>query len=108
MLLAGTHGDQETRIAYQMGANLFGDEELEMQRPAHLVIAGVAAVTAAAEWLYGLDAVWAWMAAAACGATVAIAVLPPRRPLVLAAGGAALVLGFVLLSGMHGVRQIEC
>ncbi len=108
MLLAGAHGNQETWIARQVGANFFGDEELEVQRSAHLVIAGVAAVTAAAEWLYGINAVWAWIAAAACGVTAAVAILPPRRPLPLAAGAAALILGLVLILGMRGVRQIEC
>ena len=68
----------------------------------------MAAVTAAAEWLYGIDAVWAWIAAAACGVTVALSLLPPRRPLALAAGAAALILGLVLLFGLHAVRQIEC
>ena len=108
MLLARAHRNQETRIARQVGTNFFGDEELEVQRSAHLVIAGVAAVTAAAEWLYGIDAVWAWIAAAACGVTAVIAFLPPRRPLLLAAGAAALILGVVLIFGMRGVRRIEC
>ena len=79
-----------------------------MQRPAHLVIAGVAAVAAAAEWLYGIDAVWAWIAAAACAVTAGLALLPPRRTVSLAAGAAALVLGLVLIFGMQGVRRIEC
>ncbi|HET9709787.1 MAG TPA: ATP-binding protein [Gemmatimonadales bacterium] len=79
-----------------------------MQRPAHLVIAGVAAVTAAAEWLYGIDAVWAWIAAAACAVTAGLALLPPRRPLALAAGAAALILGLVLVLAMRAMRQIEC
>ena len=72
------------------------------------MIAGVAAVTAAAEWLFEIDPVWAWIGAAACGVTVILAALPPRRPLALAAGAAALLLGLVLIFGMRGVRRIEC
>ncbi len=66
------------------------------------------AASAAAEWLYGIDAVWAWVAAGACAVTAALALLPPRRPVALAAGAGALLLGLVLIFGMHGVRRIEC
>lgn len=72
------------------------------------MIAGVAAALAAAEWLYGLDAVWAWTAGGAGAVAAVLALVPPRRPVSVAAGVASLVLGIVLILGVRDVRRIEC
>jgi two-component system nitrogen regulation sensor histidine kinase NtrY len=64
---------------------------------------------AAAEWLHGLDAPWAWVAGAAGVATTVVSlVLRPRRVTALAAGLASLSLSVVLMTGVLGVRRIEC
>lgn len=73
------------------------------------MIAGVLAVVAAAEWLYGLDGIWVWIAGFAGAATAALALLQrPMRPPALLAGLACLLLGLVLIVGRTEVRRIEC
>ncbi len=80
----------------------------------HVVIAGGLAALAAAEWLRGNAAAWAWLAGAAGLAVVALAVplalRPPRPPrgVVSAAAAATLALGLVLGAGAWEVRRIEC
>jgi signal transduction histidine kinase len=72
------------------------------------VIAGGLAAIAAAEWLHGNAAPWAWVAGVAGLAAVALAARPPRRPLAAAAALASLVLGVVLVAGALQVRRIQC
>ena len=79
-----------------------------MQRLGHVVIAGGLAAVAAAEWLRGNAAAWAWVAGAAGVAAVALAARPPWRPLGVAAGLASLALGVVLVVGTLQVGRIEC
>src|SRR2546430_473272 len=74
VLLARSHRYEEAGIALQNEAHLVGDEGLEVQRRAHVGLAGCAAAIAAAEWLHGSAAAWAWAAGAAGGAA------PPLRP----------------------------
>jgi signal transduction histidine kinase len=79
-----------------------------VQRRAHLVIAGVVAVAATAEWLYALDERWAWVAGVAGMAAAVLALLPPRRLIAAAAGLACLAPGVLLVTGVRAVRRIEC
>src|SRR3989440_6656622 len=80
-----------------------------MQRQAHVVIAGCAASLGAAEWLRGDVGIWAWLAGAAGGAAVALALTRPRRPpLTIAAAVARLVLWGVLVRGALQIWRIEC
>lgn len=73
------------------------------------MIAGGVAATAAAEWLHGGAAGWAWVSGAAGLGAVGLAF--GRKPRGLAPGLAAvasLVLGAVLVAGVLEVRRIEC
>jgi signal transduction histidine kinase len=79
-----------------------------VQRLSHAVIAGGVAAVAAAEWLRGNAAGWAWLAGAAGLAAVALAARPPRRPLAVAAALASLALGVVVVAGAVRVRRVEC
>ena len=63
---------------------------------------------AAAEWLHGTGAAWAWATGAAALATAALAGRRPRAALAGATALAALVLGAVVVTGMRRVRDIEC
>jgi len=63
---------------------------------------------AAAEWLHGTAAVWAWVAGGAAVATAILAARRPRRALPAAAGLACLALGALAVSGTLRVRGIEC
>src|SRR2546430_2339672 len=74
----------------------------------HAVIAGGLASIAAAEWLRSGAAVWAWLAALAGLAAVALAVPLRRQWLPLAAALASLALGIVLAAGAFQIWRIEC
>src|SRR2546430_2948444 len=74
----------------------------------HAVIAGGLASIAAAEWLRSGAAVWAWVAALAGLAAVALAVPLRRQWLPLAAALASLALGIVLAAGAFQIWRIEC
>ncbi len=109
MLLAGADGNEQTRIPCEVQADVFGNQELQLQRRAHPIVAGVLAALAAAEWLHGLGAGWSWLAGAAGLAAAATALATrPWRPATLFAGGASLVLGLVLVVGARDVRRVEC
>ncbi|HEV8303835.1 MAG TPA: ATP-binding protein [Gemmatimonadales bacterium] len=74
------------------------------------MIAGGLAALAAAEWLRGNVAAWAWLAGVAGLAAAALA-LPPRLyrgPVAAAAALATIALGVVLVVGALDVRRIEC
>ena len=109
MLLAGPHGHEQASVALECEPDLVGNEGLEVQRPAHLVIAGCVGAVAAAEWLHGAAPGWAW-AAGAAGLAGAIleATRRPWRALALGAALATLLLGAVLVVGALAVQQIEC
>ena len=72
------------------------------------MIAGGLAALAAAEWLRGNAAAWAWVAGAAGLAAVALAARRPLRPLPVAAAVASLALGVVLVTGAIQVSRIQC
>src|SRR5439155_136141 len=78
------HRYEEAGIALKNEAHLVGDEGLEVQRRAHVALAGCAAAIAAAEWLHGSAAPWAWAAGAAGVAATLLALVrmpsPRRRP----------------------------
>src|SRR5437879_1598118 len=125
VLLAGADGHEEAGIALQRGPHLVRNEGLQVQRIAHLVVAGCLAAVAAAEWLHGGAPAWAW-ASAAVGLAAAALVAP--RPSRSAAAGwlralrarrlaswarvlaalACLALGAVQLAGLFQARRIEC
>ena len=74
------------------------------------MIPGCLAGIAAAEWLHGGEAVWAWVGGGA-GLAAAVLWFLTRRSRSLAQGLASLAclgLGSVLVSGALAVRQIEC
>src|SRR5258707_14807560 len=77
VLFAGAHGHQQSRVAREGGAHRVGGENAQVQRQAHVVIAGCFASLAAAEWLRGDAAVWAALAVAAGVVAGAIAAKPP-------------------------------
>jgi len=85
-----------------------------VQRGAHVALAGCAATIAAAEWLRGGAAGWAWAAGAAGVAVTLLAVRRSRRPLSLrlaapaAVAVACLTLGATLVLGVRQVQRIEC
>ncbi len=72
------------------------------------MIAGGLAALAAAEWLRGNAAAWAWVAGAAGLGAVALAARRPLRPLPVAAALASLALGVVLVTGAIQVGRIQC
>src|SRR5207249_3910746 len=75
VLLARSHRYEEAGIALKNEAHLVGDEGLEVQRRAHVALAGCAAAIAAAEWLHGSAAAWAWAAGAAGVAATLLALV---------------------------------
>src|SRR5207249_719243 len=77
VLLARSHRYEEAGIALKNETHLVGDEGLEVQRRAHVALAGCAAAIAAAEWLHGSAAAWAWAAGGARHDGRALA--PPGR-----------------------------
>jgi signal transduction histidine kinase len=79
-----------------------------VQRLSHVVIAGGLAALAAAEWLRGNAAAWAWVAGVAGLAAVALAARGPFRPLASGAALASLALGVVLVTGALQIRRIQC
>src|SRR5258705_8930456 len=110
VLFAGAHGHQQSRVAREGGAHRVGGENAQVQRQAHVGIAGCFASLAAAEWLRGDAAVWAELAVAAGRVAVALAAKPPapRHKMSLAAALAGLLLGAVLGGGALRVWRIEC
>src|SRR5437588_102053 len=90
------------------GRSASGDQGLQVERRAHVALAGCAVAVAAAEWLHGTGAAWAWAAGAAALVTAALASRTPRAALPGAAALACLVLGAVVVTGMLRVRGIEC
>jgi len=72
------------------------------------VIAGGLAALAAAEWLRGDPAGWAWVAGVAGLTAVALAARRPYHPVVVAAAVASLALGVVLVTGAIQVGRIQC
>src|SRR3989442_1384349 len=98
-------------------APLGGDEGLGVQRRAQVALGGCAAAMAAAEWLHGSAAAWAW---AAGGAGVAATLLagggtpsPRRRPpsrcgAPAGVALACLIVGATLVRGVLQVQRIEC
>src|SRR6266705_3114180 len=117
VLLARSHRYEEAGIALKNEAHLVGDEGLEVQRRAHVALAGCAAAIAAAEWLHGSAAAWAWAAGAAGVAATLFALVrmpsPRRRPSLrhvapAAVALACLIVGATLVRGVLQVQRIEC
>ena len=108
VLLARSHGNEEARIALENETDLIGDQGLQVERRAHVALAGCAVAVATAEWLHGTGAAWAWAAGAAALVTAALASRTPRAALPGAAALACLALGAVVVTGMLRVRGIEC
>src|SRR5438067_2043796 len=108
VLLARSHRNEEARIALENETDLIGDQGLQVERRAHVALAGCAVAVAAAEWLHGTGAAWAWAAGAAALVTAALASRTPRAALPGAAALACLALGAVVVTGMLRVRGIEC
>src|SRR3989442_2684762 len=116
VLLAGAHGPEGAGVGLQRGPPLVRNEDLQVQRIAHLVTAGCLAGVAAAEWLHGGAPAWAW-ASAAGGLAVAALVASRLQGLrawrlagwarVLAAL-VCLALGAVQLAGLFQAHRIEC
>src|SRR5256885_2930648 len=108
VLFAGAHRDQQPGVAREDGAHRFGGENAQVQRQAHVVIAGCFASLATAEWLRGDAAVWAALTGVAGLVAVALAFRPPapapapRHKMSVAAGLASLLLGMVL--GLGALR----
>src|SRR6266436_5050892 len=94
VLFAGAHRDQQPRVAREDGAHRVGGENAQVQRQAHVVIAGCFAVLATAEWLRSDAAIWAALAGAAGVVALVLAVRPPgpRHTLSVAAALASAVL----------------
>src|SRR5260221_6699375 len=110
VLFAGAHRDQQPRVAREDGAHRVGGENAQVQREAHVVIAGCFAILATAEWLRSDAGVWAAVAGAAGLVALVLAVRPPgpRHTLSVAAGLASVLLGAVLGVGALRVWRIEC
>src|SRR5207247_2299388 len=109
VLLAGPHRHEEAGIALENETHLVGDKGLQVERRAHLALAGCAVAVAAGEWLHGNAAAWAWVAGAAALATAVLAFA--RRPRAVGPGAAALAclaLGAVLVGSVRQVWRIEC
>src|SRR6266436_3485088 len=110
VLFAGAHRDQQPRVAREDGAHRVGGENAQVQRQAHVVIAGCFAVLATAEWLRSDAAIWAALAGAAGLVALVLAVRPPgpRHTLSVAAAVASVLLGAVLGVGALRVWRVEC
>src|SRR5689334_14988221 len=109
MLLARPDGDKEPRIARQRGADRVRGEGLQVQRSAHVVIAGGAAALAVGEWLHAGASLWAYVALAAGVAALALAVArPPRFATPIVAGAALVGAAAAGLGGVIAARRIDC
>src|SRR5216117_2649739 len=110
VLFAGAHGDQQPRVAREGGAHRVGGENAQVQRQAHVVIAGCFASLAAAEWLRGDAAVWAALAGVAglVAVVLALTTRAPRPTMSLVAALASLLVGVILGGGALRVWRIEC
>src|SRR5437879_3596105 len=116
VLLTGADGHEEAGVALERGPHLVRNEGLQVQRIAHLVVAGCLAAVAAAEWLHGGAPAWAWASAAAGLAAAALVASWPQglRGWRLAswarvlAALACLSLGAVQLAGLFQAQRIEC
>src|SRR5260370_437273 len=97
-----------TRDALKRAARGVGGEGLEVKRSAHVVLAGVVAAVAAAEWLHGGGAAWVALSAASGAAAALVAPFARPRGRVLAAAAAALALGATLVAGSLAIRRIDC
>ncbi len=73
-----------------------------------MVLAGVVAAIAAAEWLHGGGAAWVALSAAGGAAAAVLALFARPRGRVHAAAAAALALGATLVAGWLEIRRIEC
>ena len=109
MLLARSYRHEEAGITLENEAHLVGDEGLEVQGRAHVVLAGCVAALSAGEWLHSPAPGWAWAAgAAALWAGVATVRRPPRGIAAIAAALSCLLLGTGLIAGVLQMRRIEC
>src|SRR6266581_502849 len=110
VLFAGAHRDQQPRVAREGGAHRVGGENAQVQRQAHVVIAGWFATLATAEWLRSDAGAWAVLAALAGLVGVALAIRPPapRHRMSLVAAFTTLLLGVILAVGALRVWRIEC
>src|SRR6266581_64123 len=110
VLFAGAHRDQQPRVAREGGAHRVGGENAQVQRQAHVVIAGWFATLATAEWLRSDAGAWAVLAALAglVGAALAIRPPAPRHKMSLVAAFTTLLLGVILAVGALRVWRIEC
>src|SRR6266705_5202886 len=110
VLFAGAHRDQQSRVAREGGAHRVGGENAQVQRQAHVVIAGWFATLATAEWLRSDAGAWAVLAALAGLVGVALAIRPPapRHRMSLVAAFTTLLLGVILAVGALRVWRIEC
>src|SRR6266850_1414304 len=114
VLFTRSHRYEEAGIALKNETHLVGDEGLEVQRRVHVALAACGATIAAAEWLHGSTAGWAWAAGAAGVAVTLLAVRTSRWPPSLRLAGLAAValaclsLGATLVLGVLQVRRIEC
>src|SRR6266702_2376140 len=93
VLFAGAHRDQQPRVAREGGAHRVGGENAQVQRQAHVVIAGWFATLATAEWLRSDAGAWAVLAALAGLVVAALTTL---------------LLGVILAVGALRVWRIEC
>src|SRR6266702_4478609 len=109
VLFAGAHRDQQPRVAREGGAHRVGGENAQVQRQAHVVIAGWFATLATAEWLRSDAGAWAVLAALAGLVGVALAIRPPapRHRMSLVAAFTTLLLGVILAVGALRVSRIE-
>src|SRR6266550_2987089 len=110
VLFAGAYRHQQPRVARHGGAHRVGGENAQVQRQAHVVIAGCFASLATAEWLRGDAAVWAALAGVAglVGVVLALTTRAPRPTMSLVAALASLLLGVILGGGALRVWRIEC
>src|SRR6266566_3976425 len=110
VLFAGAHGHQQPRVAREGGAHRVGGENAQVQRQAHVVIAGWLATLATAEWLRSDSGAWAVLAALAglVGVALTIRPLAPRHKMSLVAAFTTLLLGVILAVGALRVWRIEC
>ena len=110
VLLARSHRDEEAGIALENETHFVGNEGLEVQRRAHVALAGCVVAVGAAEWLHGAGGgAWAWVAGAAAVAAAVLALARrPRDPRAAGVAIACLALGVVLVAGVLEVKRIEC
>src|SRR5882672_12397744 len=108
VLFAGAHGHQQSRVAREGGAHRVGGENAQVQRQAHVVIAGCFVSLATAEWLRGGVALWAALAVVAGLVAILLDVLlpAPRSKMSMAAALASLLLAVILGGGVLRVWRI--